>query len=84
MHALLTCLDRPHRLAYILGEILELEGPEAARILGISAAAFRKRLSRARDAIVMFTRGALRSRRGSKSLSLRSTFAPRAGARTRR
>ncbi len=56
MHALLTCLDRPHRLAYILGEILELEGPEAARILGISAAAFRKRLSRARDAIVMFTR----------------------------
>ncbi|HLG58718.1 MAG TPA: hypothetical protein VI485_25460 [Vicinamibacterales bacterium] len=26
------------RLAYILGEILELEGPEAARILGISAA----------------------------------------------
>src|SRR5688572_873151 len=32
MHALLTCLDRPHRLAYILGEILEVEGPEAARI----------------------------------------------------
>jgi RNA polymerase sigma factor (sigma-70 family) len=56
MHALLTCLDRPHRLAYILGEILELEGPEAARILGISAAAFRKRLSRAREVIVAFTR----------------------------
>jgi RNA polymerase sigma factor (sigma-70 family) len=56
MHALLTCLDRPHRLAYILGEILELEGPEAARILGISATAFRKRLSRAREAIVGFTR----------------------------
>src|SRR6185436_8073393 len=56
MHGLLTCLDRPHRLAYILGDILELEGPEAARILGISAAAFRKRLSRARDAIVAFTR----------------------------
>src|SRR5712692_4081176 len=56
MHALLTCLDRPHRLAYVLGEILEFEGPEAARVLGISAAAFRKRLSRARDAIVGFTR----------------------------
>jgi RNA polymerase sigma factor (sigma-70 family) len=56
MHAMLTCLDRPHRLAYVLGEILELEGPEAARILGISAAAFRKRLSRAREAIVTFTR----------------------------
>ena len=56
MHALLTCLDRPHRLAYVLGEILEFEGPEAARILDISAAAFRKRLSRAREAIVAFTR----------------------------
>jgi RNA polymerase sigma factor (sigma-70 family) len=56
MHALLTCVDRPHRLAYVLGEILELEGPEAARVLGISEAAFRKRLSRARKAIVGFTR----------------------------
>lgn len=56
MYALLTCLDRPHRLAYILGEILELEGPQAARILRISAPAFRKRLSRARGAIVEFTR----------------------------
>jgi RNA polymerase sigma factor (sigma-70 family) len=56
MYALLTCLDRPHRLAYVLGEILEMEGPEAARILKISAPAFRKRLSRAREAIVEFTR----------------------------
>ena len=56
MHALLACLDRPHRLAYVLGEILELEGPEGARVLGISEAAFRKRLSRARQAIVGFTR----------------------------
>jgi len=56
MYALLTCLDRPHRLAYVLGEILEFEGPEGARILGISPAAFRKRLSRARDAIVGFTK----------------------------
>ena len=56
MYALLTCLDRPHRLAYILGESLEIEGPEAARILKISAPAFRKRLSRAREAIVEFTR----------------------------
>ena len=56
MYALLTCLDRSHRLAYVLGDILELEGPEAARILKISAAAFRKRLSRAREAIVEFTR----------------------------
>jgi RNA polymerase sigma factor (sigma-70 family) len=56
MHGLLTCLDRAHRLAYILGEILELDGVESARILSISPAAFRKRLSRARDAVVAFTR----------------------------
>jgi RNA polymerase sigma factor (sigma-70 family) len=48
--AMLTCLDRPHRLAYILGEILEMDGGEAARVLGIGAAVFRKRLSRAREA----------------------------------
>src|SRR5258706_1475612 len=53
---MLTCLDRPHRLAYILGEILEMEGDEAARVLAIRPAAFRKRLSRAREAIVAFTR----------------------------
>lgn len=54
MHGLLTCLDRPHRLAYVLGEILELDGVEGSRILTISPAAFRKRLSRAREAIVAF------------------------------
>src|SRR5262245_48569680 len=54
--AMLTCLDRPHRLAYILGEILEMEGAEAARVLEIGAGAFRKHLSRAREAVVTFTR----------------------------
>jgi hypothetical protein len=53
---MLQCLDRPHRLAYILGEILEMEGEEAAGVLGIRPAAFRKRLSRARDAVIAFTR----------------------------
>jgi RNA polymerase sigma factor (sigma-70 family) len=53
---MLTCLDRPHRLAYILGEILEMDGEEAARVLGIRPAAFRKRLSRAREVVVSFTR----------------------------
>lgn len=56
MHGLLTCLDRPHRLAYILGDILEMDGVEAASILRISPAAFRKRLSRAREAVIEFTR----------------------------
>lgn len=52
--AMLLCLDRPHRLAYILGEILELESREAAKVIGISPAAFRKRLSRARAEVVSF------------------------------
>jgi RNA polymerase sigma factor (sigma-70 family) len=51
---MLLCLDRPHRLAYILGEILELDSPEAAAILEIAPATFRKRLSRARTDIVDF------------------------------
>ena len=33
MHGLLTCLDCPHRLAYILGEILEMDGVKAASTL---------------------------------------------------
>jgi len=51
---MLLCLDRGHRLAYILGEILEIESAEAAEILDITPAAFRKRLSRARAGVVDF------------------------------
>jgi RNA polymerase sigma factor (sigma-70 family) len=47
--ALLSCLDADERIAFILGEIMELEGPEAADILDVPAATFRKRLSRARE-----------------------------------
>jgi RNA polymerase sigma factor (sigma-70 family) len=53
---MLQCLDRPHRLAYILGEILELPGPEAAHVLDVSPELFRKRLQHARTAIISFTR----------------------------
>jgi RNA polymerase sigma factor (sigma-70 family) len=51
---LLLCLDRAQRLAYILGEILEIESPEAAEILSITPLAFRQRLSRARAQIITF------------------------------
>jgi RNA polymerase sigma factor (sigma-70 family) len=51
---MLACLDRDHRLAYILGEIFELASDEGAAILDISSDAFRKRLSRARDRMAEF------------------------------
>jgi RNA polymerase sigma factor (sigma-70 family) len=53
---MLQCLDRPHRLAYVLGEIMDLSAPEAAQALELDPAAFRKRLQRAREAIETFTR----------------------------
>lgn len=54
--AMLQCLDRPHRLAYVLGEIFDLPAPEAAEAMSLEPAAFRKRLQRARAAIESFTR----------------------------
>lgn len=45
---MLLCLDRNHRLAYILGDVFGLTSEQAAAIIGVSAPAFRKRLSRAR------------------------------------
>lgn len=46
--ALLQCLERPSRAAYIVGDILRLPGEEAAWILAVPAATYRKRLERAR------------------------------------
>src|SRR5262249_52906544 len=52
--AMLQCLDMDHRIAFVLGEIVELSAPEAAEILEIEPAAFRKRLSRARAVLGEF------------------------------
>jgi RNA polymerase sigma factor (sigma-70 family) len=52
--AMLTCLERDLRIAYVLGEILDLPAPMAASICSISEAAQRKRLSRARHRIREF------------------------------
>lgn len=57
MQGMLMCLDRDHRLAYVLGEILGLTGGEGAYALGIAPAAFRKRLQRARERIRRFMGG---------------------------
>lgn len=53
--AMILCLDLEHRLAYVLGDILEFDHTEAAEVLAISKANFRKRLSRARAQVVAFT-----------------------------
>ncbi len=47
--AMLLGLDREHRLAFILSDILNLDGKEAAAALEISPATYRKRVSRARE-----------------------------------
>ncbi len=53
--ALLTCLSRSLRAAYILGEIYELADGEAASVLEIAPAAYRQRLARARAMVMAFT-----------------------------
>ena len=52
--AMLLCLDRDQRMAYIVGEILGLDHSEAAEVLETTPAVFRKRLSRARSGITSF------------------------------
>ena len=54
--AMLQCLDRAHRIAFVLGDILELSGPEAAEILEVDPALFRKRLQLARESVHSFIR----------------------------
>ena len=51
---MLICLNRDERIAYILGEVFGLQSAEASTVLGISPAAFRKRLSRARSGLRTF------------------------------
>lgn len=56
--AMLTCLSRSLRMAYILGDVFELTDVEAAEALDISAAAYRQRLSRARKEVLAFLQAA--------------------------
>jgi RNA polymerase sigma factor (sigma-70 family) len=49
--AMLLCLERDARMAYILGAIAELDHEVAAEILEIAPATYRKRLQRAREAL---------------------------------
>lgn len=53
--AMLLCLDMDHRIAYVLGRILELSQSEAVEILELPAATYRKRVSRASAKVEAFT-----------------------------
>ena len=55
--AMLQCLDREHRLAYVLGEVFELRSEQAAFVLDVTPAAYRQRLARARARIRGFMEG---------------------------
>ena len=55
--AMLLCLDREQRLAYVLGEILGASDVLAAEVLGIRREAFRQRLARARRDLHNFMNG---------------------------
>ena len=52
--AMLHCLDGDHRIAFVLVEVIGFDSAEAAAILELPAATFRKRLSRARERLAEF------------------------------
>jgi RNA polymerase sigma factor (sigma-70 family) len=54
LQGLLLCLDREHRLAFLLVEVFDVSGEQGAAILEITPTAFRKRTSRARERIQDF------------------------------
>jgi RNA polymerase sigma factor (sigma-70 family) len=53
-YGMLICLDREDRLAYVLHAFFALEGAEAASAMGVTHAAYRKRLSRVRSRMAAF------------------------------
>jgi RNA polymerase sigma factor (sigma-70 family) len=54
LQGLLLCLDRDHRLAFLLVEVFDVSSDQGSAILEITPTAFRKRLSRARERIQDF------------------------------
>lgn len=54
MTAMLLCLDRRQRLAFILGELCGAPSPVGAEVMGVSPENFRQLLSRARHDLYQF------------------------------
>lgn len=53
--AMLTCLDRDHRIAFILADIFDVPHHDAAQFCAIGEETYRQRLSRARRLLEAFT-----------------------------
>jgi RNA polymerase sigma factor (sigma-70 family) len=53
--AMLTCLDRDQRLAYVLADVFDVPHGEAAEFCEVSEETYRQRLSRARRTLEAFT-----------------------------
>ncbi|MEM7114929.1 MAG: RNA polymerase sigma factor [Chloroflexota bacterium] len=53
--AMLLCLNKKLRLAYILGDIFQLNHTEASQALGVSKVSYRQQLARARKKVLAFT-----------------------------
>ena len=51
---MLLSLDRDHRIAFVLGDIFELDSEQAAEVLELAPATYRKRLQRARERLTEF------------------------------
>ncbi len=54
--AMLTCLDREHRLAFVLTDVFDLSHGEAAGLCEVGEDVYRQRVSRARRTLDAFTR----------------------------
>ena len=54
LQGLLLCLSRELRIVFLLVDVFDINSTEGAEILEISPAAFRKRLSRARERLQLF------------------------------
>jgi RNA polymerase sigma factor (sigma-70 family) len=54
--AMLTCLDREHRLAFVLSDVFDLPHAEAAGLCEVGEDVYRQRVSRARRVLEAFTR----------------------------
>ena len=53
--AMLTCLDREHRLAYLLADVFDVPNADAAAMCDVTEETYRQRLSRARRMLEAFT-----------------------------